>query len=73
MIMRNRRAITAAFLAGLVTAAGLMTSAPAAQAYPVTSGTFTLTGDPGDWITAAQPTATTSPRATGCRSTPATS
>jgi hypothetical protein len=51
MILRNRRAITAAFLGGLVTAAGLLTGAPAAQAYPVASGTFTLTGDPGDWIT----------------------
>jgi hypothetical protein len=51
MIMRNRRAITAAILAGIVTAAGLLTAAPADAAQPVTAGTFTLTGDPGEPIT----------------------
>jgi hypothetical protein len=51
MIVRNSRAITATILAGVVTAAGFFTVAPVAQAHPVASGTFTMTGDPGDPIT----------------------
>jgi hypothetical protein len=51
MTVRTSRAIAATLLAGVVTAAGLLTAATAAQAEPVTAGTFTMTGDPGDYIT----------------------
>jgi len=51
MTVRTSRTIAATLLAGVVTAAGLLTAATAAQADPVTAGTFTMTGDPGDYIT----------------------
>ncbi|WBB55860.1 hypothetical protein [Verrucosispora sp. WMMD573] len=51
MTTRTSRAIAATVLAGAVTAASLLTGATAAQAEPVTAGTFTMSGDPGDWVT----------------------
>jgi len=51
MTLRTSRAIAATLLAGVVTASGLLTAATAAQADPVTAGTFTMTGDSGDYIT----------------------
>jgi len=50
MTVRTTRAVAATLLAGVVTAAGLLTAASAAQAAPATAGSFTMTGDPGDYI-----------------------
>jgi hypothetical protein len=50
MTVRTTRTIAATLLAGVVTAVGLLTAATAAHAQPVTAGTFTMTGDPGDYI-----------------------
>jgi hypothetical protein len=51
MTLRSRRVLGATLLAGLVTAAGLLTTTVAAQAQTVSAGTFTMTGDDGDYIT----------------------
>lgn len=51
MTVRTRRTFAATLLAGVVTAAGLLTAATPAHAQPVVNGTFTMTGDPGDWVT----------------------
>ena len=50
MTVHFRRGLSATLLAGVVTAAGLLTAVGPAQAQPVTSGTFTMTGDEGDYI-----------------------
>jgi hypothetical protein len=50
MIVRHRRALAATLLASVFSVTGLLTATTAAQAAPVTSGTFTMTGDPGDYI-----------------------
>jgi hypothetical protein len=54
MTVRTRRTVAAAFVAGVVTAAGLLTAATPAHAQPVVAGTFTMTGDPGDYITGGE-------------------
>jgi hypothetical protein len=51
MTVRTTRTVTATLLAGVVTAAGLLTAVTPAHAQPVTAGTFTMTGDIGDYIT----------------------
>ena len=51
MTLRIGRTLSATLLAGLVTTAGLVTAAGPAHAQPVTAGTFTMTGDEGDYIT----------------------
>ena len=54
MEVRTRRTLAATLLLGVVTTAGLLTAAGPAAAAPVDNGTFTMTGDPGDWVTGGQ-------------------
>jgi hypothetical protein len=51
MTARTYRTLAATVLTGLLTTAGLLTAVSPAQAQPVVSGTFTMTGDSGDYIT----------------------
>jgi hypothetical protein len=51
MTARIRRTFAATLLAGAVTTVGLLTAISPAHAQTVTSGTFTMTGDSGDYIT----------------------
>ena len=51
MSVRMRRVVSATVLAGAVSVAGLVTGIAPAQAQPVESGTFTMSGDEGDYIT----------------------
>lgn len=51
MTARIRRTFAATLLAGALTTAGLLTAVSPAQAQAVSSGSFTMTGDSGDYIT----------------------
>ncbi len=54
MTVRTSRPIAATLLAGAVTVAGLLTAVTPAHAQPVVAGTFTMTGDVGDYITGGE-------------------
>ncbi len=51
MTVIARRVVSASLLAGVVTVAGVLGGVSPANAQPVTAGTYTMTGDPGDYIT----------------------
>jgi hypothetical protein len=54
MTGRAYRTAAATVFAGVVTAAGLLVGGASALAQPVEAGTFTMTGDPGDYITGGE-------------------